>query len=230
MKIAILFIFFPFIAFSQSLIGNYRYVDSTKAHHIKLKDSAEFITFTRMPYSRASYREKGHYFIQGDTLCLFFEPYNNPSGRVEIVESESLEYLNLTIEKKERTWIFMNLFDLADSLAIQSLTMIDLVSKDSVLATVNALKDGRFDYQSSNRIIDELVIRPFSYDPVKLNLNKYRGKSLRMDIYFFNNNYNTYREEPGEAKFLLGEANRYLRSLNEGGSLGPKYLKVPDEN
>ncbi len=230
MTIFILLILFPVIVSSQSPIGTYKHIDGMTTHQIQLLDSAKFIKSSWTLQSHSVYREKGHYSVHADTLFFELEPYVRPNGEVTIIERETLKGIPLKGDFEKTTWINLQLFEINDTVKPLNISFIDLVSNDSVIATVRAFDEGKFDFLSSNTVVDHLILRSFGYDNFSLSLDEYRGFTSKLRVSLVPNSNNYYSERIGTDKYLIGKDAEYIQFLSEGGPSGPKYLRIPKEN
>lgn len=230
MRILILLILFPIIASTQSPIGTYKHTEGLSTHQIQLLDSAKFIKTSWTLQAHGVYLEKGQYSVNADTLLVELEPYDRPNGEVSIIERETLEGIPLKGDFEKTTWINLQLFEINDTVMPLNISFIDLVSNDSVIATVRAFDEGKFDFLSSNTVVDHLILRSFGYDNFALSLDEYRGLSSKLRISLVPNSNNYYSERTGTVQYRIGKEFEYLQFLSEEGPSNPKYLRVPKEN
>ena len=228
MKLLTIIIFaLPFLAVSQLIKGNYEYTDhaNMSIYVIKLLDSSRFVTSSGLMLGHGSFLGKGYYTQNKDTLILHFEPYNRPKSYYEVISKDTLSSNKWDKNDPSNTVsISINLFEDQEIPLRSFASLIDLISKNSIVATISADEQGKVEFFTTKNLIDELGVRSMGFKQLKIPLRDFRGFRSNINVYLTPESNNDYIES-GEDKYLLSKKSRHLQFIDEDGSLGVKYTK-----
>ena len=232
MKLLTIIIFaLPFLAVSQLIKGNYEYTDhaNLSISSIKLLDSSRFVKSSGFMLGHGSFLGKGYYTQINDTIVLHYEPYNRPKPYYEVISKDTLSSNKWDKNDPSNTVsISINLFEDQEIPLKSFSSLIDLISKNSIVATISTDEQGWVEFFSTKNLIDELGVRSFGFEQIKIPLRDFRGFRTYINVYLTPESNNDYRES-GEDKYLLSKKGRHLQFIDDDRSLGVKYTKLENK-
>ena len=229
MKFLALILFIPYLAVSQLAKGDYDHKDreTMTQYRLQILDSSKFIKSSTIFLGHGSYLEKGNYIENGDTIILNFKPYNQPKSFLKIISKDTIKFDKwVKLDPSKRISLSISLYE-NENIPLQSLaSLVDLISKNTIVGTLSIDEKGEFQFYSAENIIDELRIRSLGFKALNISLSDFNGFTSQINAYLIPEGHDEYRETEGEAKYLLSKNGKHLQFINNDGTLGVKYTRL----
>ena len=217
------------MAVSQLVEGNFEYQDkeTMALYKIQLLDSSKFIKSSTIFLGHGSHFEQGNYTQKGDTVILQFEPYNRPKSYLKVISKDTLIFDKwIKIDPSNSTMLSISLYENEEIPLNSFASLLDLVSMNSIVATLSTDEKGTIHFSTTENFIDELSVRSLGFEQLKIPLRDFKGFRSKINAYLIPEGHNTYRETTGIAKYLLSNHAESLQFIEDDNSLSTKYSRV----